>query len=179
MQATDRPSEEDITGRPGGKPGSRKLNVLFLCTGNSCRSQMAEGWARCLRGGVIEAYSAGVSPHGMNRLAARAMAEAGVDITEAAGYRSKHVDELLGVPFDYVITVCGHAHETCPVFPGRAKVVHVGFDDPPALAKGATTDDEAMPHYRRVRDEIRRFIERFEETVGQAETVGRAAQNRA
>ena len=132
-----------------------KQKVLFLCTGNSCRSQMAEGWARALRGDVIEPYSAGVEPHGMNQRAVRAMAEAGVDI---AGQRSKHVDELADVPFDYVVTVCDHAHETCPLFPGRTKVVHVGFDDPPRLAKDAQTEDEAMPHYRRVRDEIRSFV---------------------
>lgn len=135
---------------------------------------MAEGWARRLRGHLIEAYSAGVDPHGMNRLAVRAMAEAGVDISAAAGHRSKHVDELLAVPFDYVVTVCGHAAEACPIFPGRAKVVHVGFDDPPQLAKAAATDDEAMPHYRRVRDEIRRFVEDFEETVARA-AVGATA----
>ena len=134
---------------------------------------MAEGWARHLRGDLIDAHSAGVSPHGMNRLAVRAMAEAGVDISEQAGYRSKHVDELRSVPFDYVVTVCGHAAETCPMFPGEAKVVHVGFDDPPELAAGAATDDEALPHYRRVRDEIRWFIETFEQTVKTSPTKGR------
>ena len=139
-----------------------KLKVLFLCTGNSCRSQMAEGWARALRAGLVEPYSAGVEPHGMNARAVKAMAEAGVDISR---HRSKHVDELRDVPFDYVVTVCGHAHETCPVFPGKAKVVHVGFDDPPRLAKDARTDDEAMPHYRRVRDEIRAFIETMDATT--------------
>ena len=129
---------------------------MFLCTGNSCRSQMAEGWARHLKGDRVEAYSAGVSPHGMNPHAVRVMREAGVDIT---GQRSKHVDELRDVPLDHVVTVCGHANETCPVFPGRTKVVHVGFDDPPQLAKGAATEEEALGHYRRVRDEIRRFVE--------------------
>jgi arsenate reductase len=133
-----------------------KLKVMFLCTGNSCRSQMAEGWAHALKRDVIEAYSAGVDPHGMNPRAIAAMAEAGVDIT---GQRSKHVDELADVTFDYVVTVCGHANETCPRFTGDTKVVHVGFDDPPKLAAGAKTDDEAMPHYRRVRDEIKQFIE--------------------
>ena len=133
-----------------------KPKVLFLCTGNSCRSQMAEGWARHLKGGEIDAYSAGVEPHGMNPRAVAAMREAGVDIT---GQRSKHVDELKDVPFDYVVTVCGHANETCPRFPGKTKVVHVGFDDPPQLAKGAKSDEEALPHYRRVRDEIRAFVE--------------------
>jgi len=84
------------------------------------------------------------------------MAEAGVDIST---HRSKNVRDLLHIPFDYVVTVCGHAHETCPLFPGNAKVIHVGFDDPPALARGATSEDEALQHYRRVRDEIRAFVE--------------------
>jgi arsenate reductase len=142
--------------------GDRKLEVLFLCTGNSCRSQMAEGWARALRGDVINAHSAGVDPHGLNPLAVRAMREAGVDI---AGHRSKHVDELAGVPFDYVVTVCDHANEACPLFPGKTKIVHVGFDDPPRLAKDAKSDDEAMPHYRRVRDEIRAFVETLPQSL--------------
>ncbi|MBL0870765.1 MAG: arsenate reductase ArsC [Phycisphaerales bacterium] len=130
-----------------------KLKVMFLCTGNSCRSQMAEGWARALKGDVIEAFSAGTNPHGMNPLAIRAMREAGVDIST---HTSKRPEEL-NTSFDVVVTVCDSAHESCPVFPG-ARVVHVGFDDPPRLAKGAATEDEAMPHYRRVRDEIRAFI---------------------
>src|SRR5688500_9349452 len=133
-----------------------KTKVMFLCTGNSCRSQMAEGWARALRGDLIDAYSAGVEPHGMNPRAVKAMAEVGVDIT---GQHSKHVDEVKDVPFDYVITVCDHAHETCHLFPGKTKVVHGGFDDPPRLAKDARKDEDAMPHYRRVRDEIKTFIE--------------------
>jgi arsenate reductase len=127
--------------------------VLFLCTGNSCRSQMAEGWARALKGGRLEAFSAGTDPHGLNPLAVRAMREAGVDISR---HTSKRPAEI-GVAFDLVVTVCGHADEHCPAFPG-ARVIHVGFDDPPRLASGATSDDEAMPHYRRVRDEIREFI---------------------
>ncbi|HEY2586191.1 MAG TPA: arsenate reductase ArsC [Tepidisphaeraceae bacterium] len=139
-----------------------KLKVLFLCTGNSCRSQMAEGWARALRGAAIEAYSAGVEPHGMNPRAVQVMREAGVDI---AGHRSKHVDELKDVPLDYVVTVCDHANETCPLFPGRTKVIHVGFDDPPRLAKEARSDEEALGHYRRVRDEIRHFVEHLEDYI--------------
>ena len=135
-----------------------KLKVLFLCTGNSCRSQMAEGWARALKGDQIEAHSAGVEPHGMNPRAVRVMAEAGVDI---AGQRSKHVDELRDVPFDYVVTVCDHANETCPVFSGRTKRVHVGFDDPPQLARDSKSEEEALSHYRRVRDEIKAFVERL------------------
>jgi arsenate reductase len=137
------------------KPGE-KIKVLFLCTGNSCRSQMAEGWARHLKGDLIEPYSAGIETHGMNPNAVKVMAEAGVDIT---GQRSKHVVELKDVPLDYVVTVCAHASESCPRFPGKAKVVHVGFDDPPKLAKTAATEDEALGHYRRVRDEIRKFVQ--------------------
>lgn len=133
------------------------MKVLFLCTGNSCRSQMAEGWARILKPGVIEAYSAGIETHGLNLNAVKVMAEAGVDIS---GQRSKNVNELKDVAFDYVVTVCGHANESCPLWLGRkAKVVHVGFDDPPALAKGAKTEEEALGHYRRVRDEVRKFVE--------------------
>lgn len=133
----------------------RKLKVLFLCTGNSCRSQMAEGWARHLKGGVIEAFSAGVSPHGMNADAIAVMKEAGVDISS---HTSKHLDDLGAIELDYVVTVCGHANETCPVFRGKTKVVHVGFDDPPALAKTAKSKEEALRHYRRVRDEIKQWV---------------------
>lgn len=135
---------------------AKRLRVLFLCTGNSCRSQMAEGWARALRADLIEPYSAGTNPQGMNPLAVRAMAEAGVDL---AGQESKSAESLAGVAFDYVITVCDAAHEACPRFAGPARRMHVGFDDPPRLAQGAASDEQALPHYRRVRDEIRRFIE--------------------
>ena len=117
---------------------------------------MAEGWARHLKPDAIEPYSAGIETHGMNERAVRVMGEAGVDI---AGQRSKHVDELVGVPLDYVVTVCDHANEHCPVFPGRVKHLHVGFDDPPRLAKTAATEEDALGHYRRVRDEIRAFVE--------------------
>jgi arsenate reductase len=132
-----------------------RLKILFLCTGNACRSQMAEGWAQHLKGDVLEPYSAGIETHGLNPRAVRVMAEAGVDIS---GHRSKNVSELMDVPFDYVVTVCGNAHETCPMFPGKAKVVHVAFDDPPRLAKDAKTEEEAIAHYRRVRDQIRAFV---------------------
>jgi arsenate reductase len=138
------------------------LKVLFLCTGNSCRSQMAEGWARKLKSGTIDAYSAGVDPHGMNARAIKVMAEAGADINS---HRSKHADELKDVSFDFVVTVCDHAHETCPIFPGNAKVIHVGFDDPPKLAEHARTEQEALAHYRRVRDEIRSFIEQLPDAL--------------
>lgn len=136
--------------------------ILFLCTGNSCRSQMAEGWARHLKSGQLEAYSAGIETHGLNPDAVKVMAEAGVDIS---GHRSKKVSELAGLDFDYVVTVCAHAHETCPVFPGTARVVHAGFDDPPRLAAIAETREEALGHYRRVRDEIRRFVETLPEAL--------------
>ena len=132
-----------------------KLKVLFLCTGNSCRSQMAEGWARRLKADAVEPFSAGIAPHGLDPRAAKVMAEAGVDIS---GRRSKHVGELEGVEFDYVVTVCGHGNENCPVFPAATKVVHVGFDDPPKPAAGAASEEEALSHYRRVRDEIRSFV---------------------
>ena len=135
---------------------AEKIKLLFLCTGNSCRSQMAEGWARALKGDVVEARSAGIEVHGLNPNAVKVMAEAGVDIST---HFSKNVSDLMDINFDYVVTVCGHAHETCPMFPGKAKVVHVGFDDPPKLAAAAKTEDEALEHYRRVRDEIRAFVE--------------------
>lgn len=139
-----------------------RLKILFLCTGNSCRSQMAEGWARHLKGDVIEAYSAGIEAHGLNPNAVRVMAEAGVDIRSQ---RSKHVNELQDIAFDYVVTVCDHAHEACPLFPGGTKVIHVGFDDPPRLAQGAKSEEEALAHYRRVRDEIRAFVEKLPGTL--------------
>jgi arsenate reductase len=132
-----------------------KTNVLFLCTGNSCRSQMAEGWARELLADKVEAYSAGIEAHGMNPNAIHVMKEAGVDI---ANQSSKLADSLSEVPLDLVITVCGHADENCPAFLTKAKVVHVGFDDPPKLAKAAATEEEALDCYRRVRDEIRDFV---------------------
>lgn len=135
---------------------AEKIKILFLCTGNSCRSQMAEGWTRHLKGDAIEAYSAGIEAHGLNPLAVRVMAEAGVDIS---GQRSKTVEDVKDILFDRVVTVCGHAHEHCPVFLGSAEVIHVGFDDPPTLARNARTEDEALSCYRRVRDEIRRFVQ--------------------
>jgi len=134
----------------------RKLSVLFLCTGNSCRSQMAEGWARHLRGDRIDAHSAGIEKHGMNPHAVQVMAEAGVDISSQ---RSKTVSELGPVKFDLVVTVCGHANEHCPVFPGAPRVVHAGFEDPPTLTRDMPDGEEKLAVYRRVRDEIRKFVE--------------------
>ena len=140
-----------------------KLKVLFLCTGNSCRSQMAEGWARRLMSDRIEAHSAGTEPRELDRRAVKVMAEVGVDIS---GQRAKGVSELVHVPFDCVVTVCDRARDSCPVPPGGAKVVHVGFDDPPALAREAQSEQEALAHYRRVRDEIRAFVEALPGVLG-------------
>ncbi|MBN2201397.1 arsenate reductase ArsC [bacterium] len=139
-----------------------KIKILFLCTGNSCRSQMAEGWARHLKSDVIEPYSAGIETHGMNPFAVKAMAEAGVDIS---GHRSKHLSELKDQTFDYVVTVCDAANESCPFFPGKTVRIHKGFDDPPRLTKSAATEDEAFGHYRRVRDEIRVYVEGMPENL--------------
>ena len=119
---------------------------------------MAEGWARKLKADVIEASSAGIEPHGLDPLAVKVMAEAGADI---AGQWSKGLEAMKGIDFDYVVTVCDDAHERCPIFPGHVRVVHVGFDDPPQLARFARTEEEALNIYRRVRDEIRRFVEQF------------------
>lgn len=131
------------------------VRVLFLCTGNSCRSQMAEGWARSLGGGRLLASSAGIERQGLNPLAVQVMAEAGVDIS---GHRSKLLSELAGQEFDYVVTVCDRAHESCPLFPGRAVLIHHPFADPPRLAAGAATLDLALACYRQVRNEINFFI---------------------
>jgi arsenate reductase len=123
---------------------------------------MAEGWTKKLKGELYNVYSAGVVRHGMNEFAVKVMAEAGVDIS---GQHSKTVEDLPQVEFDCVITLCGHAAETCPFFRGSAKRMHAGFDDPPALAKDAKTEEEALAHYRRVRDEIRAFVEAMPGTI--------------
>lgn len=141
---------------------SEKLKILFLCTGNSCRSQMAEGWARRLKQDDVEAHSGGVAPHGVDPRAVKAMAEAGVDISAQV---SKDVDTLEHIEFDHVITLCDKANQSCPVFPAKSRLLHVGFDDPPKLAAGAQTEEEAMVHYRRVRDEIREFVEKLPQVV--------------
>lgn len=143
---------------------SERLKILFLCTGNSCRSQMAEGWARHLRNSNIEAVSAGTETHGLNPNAVRVMAEAGVDIS---GARSKNVRGFLDAAFDYVVTVCDNARETCPIFSGAAKIVHAGFDDPPALAEAVEGEKEKLDVYRRVRDEIRDFVEELPDNLNE------------
>ncbi|MEN8007139.1 MAG: aminoacetone oxidase family FAD-binding enzyme [Candidatus Krumholzibacteriota bacterium] len=149
------------TGYLAGR-GLAKLKVLFLCTGNSCRSQMAEGWARTLLADSVEAWSAGVETHGLNQRAVQVMAEAGVDIS---AHRSQLVDDLRHIPFDFVVTVCDNARESCPVFPGGGKVVHHGFEDPPLLAESARSEEEILAPYRRVRDEIRDFVADFHQFI--------------
>jgi arsenate reductase len=139
-----------------------KLKILFLCTGNSCRSQMAEGWTRHLKGDVIDPYSAGIDIHGLNPLAVKVMAEAGVDIS---GHRSKHLNEVKDIQFDYVITVCDDANESCPFFPGKTVRIHKSFDDPPKLAKSVSSEAEILAVYRRVRDEIHAFVEKIPENL--------------
>jgi arsenate reductase (thioredoxin) len=145
---------------------TEKSKVLFLCTGNSCRSQMAEGWARHLWTDRIEAYSAGIETHGLNPHAVRVMAEAGVDIS---GQQSQHIDEFRALKLDLIVTVCGHAHETCPYFPGDCKVIHAGFDDPPkmakALAEQGASEEAQLGCYRQVRDQIKAFVETLPELL--------------
>ena len=136
-----------------------KVSILFLCTGNSCRSQMAEGWARNLKSDVIEAHSAGIRPIGVSSRAIKAMAEAGVDIST---HRSKHIDDLVGVDFDYVVTLCDNAAENCPSFSGRAEVVHRPFEDP-YFASGS--EEQIMATFRRVRDQIREFVETLPDSL--------------
>lgn len=137
----------------------QKAKVLFLCTGNSCRSQMAEGWARFLKNSSIEAYSAGTKPQGLNPYAVLVMKEVGVDISN---HTSKHIEEVIKTPFDLVVTVCDDVYETCPYLPGNHKTLHVGFEDPPRIAKvlqenGATLEEQ-LNCYRKVRDEIKAFV---------------------
>ncbi len=143
---------------------NNKIKLLFLCTGNSCRSQMAEGWTRALKNDLIDVYSAGIETHGLNPYAVQVMKEAGVDISD---HKSQNVNEFTdkGMVFDYVITVCGHADENCPFFPGKTTRIHTGFDDPPSLAKTAETEEEALAHYRRVRDEIKAYVETLPEAL--------------
>jgi len=139
-----------------------KIKTLFLCTGNSCRSQMAEAWARTLKGDVIDAQSAGTEPKGVDPRAVKAMAEVGIDISNN---RSKSTVEYIDMEFDYVITLCDNAQQACPYFPAKTRVLHHGFEDPPVLAAGAKNEEEAMVHYRRIRDEIRAYVETLPESL--------------
>jgi arsenate reductase len=139
--------------------------ILFLCTSNSCRSQMAEAWTRHLRGDEFESCSAGVEPRGLDPRAVKVMAEVGIDIS---GQQSKGVDAVVDLEFDYVITLCDHAQETCPFFPAKSKLLHAGFDDPSKLSQSVQDEEQALRHYRRVRDEIRAFVEGMPENFRQA-----------
>lgn len=134
---------------------AEKKSILFLCTGNSCRSQMAEGFCNHLIGEKFTAGSAGVEKRGLDPLAVTVMQEVGMDIS---GYQSKTINELTQTGFDFVITVCDNAAEGCPFFPAKTRVIHRGFDDPPTLARKAATDEEKIAIYRRVRDEIKTYV---------------------
>lgn len=133
-------------------------NILFLCTGNSCRSQMAEGFGKAFLGDRFNIYSAGTKKHGLNPRAIQVMQEVKIDISN---HESKTTDELPASHMDFVFTVCSDAHETCPLFPG-GKVIHVGFDDPPRLTKEMTNEEEILKIYRRVRDEIKEVVNKLE-----------------
>ena len=136
-----------------------KQTILFLCTGNSCRSQMAEAWCRALKHELYEAHSAGTIAKGLNPKMVEVMREIGIDPTIHQSSKTLQSVLAAGVRLDLVVTVCGHAHETCPLFPaGTTRVVHVGFEDPPELERSAATSEEALGHYRRVRDQIRDFV---------------------
>ena len=137
----------------------KKIRILFLCTGNSCRSQMAEGWARHLKGNVMEVYSAGISPATLSQRAVKVMADAGVDIS---GQMSKHIDDVIGIQFDYVVTVCDNAREHCPVFPGRVRRIHKAFEDPSFLPG---PEDEVMAAFTKTRDQIKQFVEQMPENL--------------
>jgi arsenate reductase len=136
-----------------------KIKVLFLCTGNACRSQMAEGWARHLKSDVIEAYSAGVWPAGVSSRAIQVMAESDVDISSQT---SDHVDEFLTIDFDYVITLCDNARDLCPIFSGKTKMIHRAFEDP-TFVMGST--EAILAAFRRTRDLIRAFVETLPESL--------------
>jgi len=139
-----------------------KKKVLFLCTGNSCRSQMAEGLCRHYHSESIDPFSAGLEKHGLNPDAVKVMMEIGIDISNQF---SKTKDELESHDFDYVITVCSDADENCPIFPAKTAVIHRGFDDPPKLAKNAATEEQRLAPFRRVRDEIKEFILSIQNTL--------------
>ncbi len=146
---------------------SEKINLLYLCTGNSCRSQMAEGLTRYLKGDLINVYSAGIETHGLNPNAVKVMKEVGIDISN---HKSQHIDEFKNIKLDVIVTVCGHAHETCPYFPADCKVIHVGFNDPPKIAKElkekGASEEEQLNAYREVRNEIQSFVEQLPEVLG-------------
>ncbi len=132
-----------------------KTKILFLCVGNSCRSQMAEAFANSLRPDEIEGFSAGVNPSKVNERAIKVMAEAGIDISS---HYSKSIADLPGIDFDYVITLCDKAKENCPLFPGKAKIMHRNFNDP---TSATGSEEEISAEFRRVRDQIQKFIKKL------------------
>ncbi len=131
-------------------------STLFLCTGNSCPSQMAEGWVKGLKNDILEADSAGIEKHGLDPKAVKVMSEVGIDISKQ---KSKVISELAKKDFDYVVTICNDANKKCPIFPGKAKRLHHGFDNLSILARKMKSEEEALTVYRRVRDKIRAFID--------------------
>lgn len=133
-----------------------KKNVLVLCTGNSCRSQIAEGYLRYFHGEKAEVYSAGVETHGVNPRAIATMKEDGIDLS---AHTSNHVDEYLSISFDLILTVCDHACERCPIFPGKAQRIHHNFTDP---AKVIGTEEKIMAEFRRVRVQIKEYCRLLE-----------------
>ena len=138
-----------------------KIKVLFLCTGNSCRSQMAEGLCNEILGDKIESYSAGIEKYGLNPLAVKVMEEIGINITNQESNTFDEIKETV----DYIITVCGNADKTCPNIIGNIKKIHKGFDDPPKLAINEEKEEDKLIHYRRVRDEIRAYIKTLPEEL--------------
>lgn len=143
-----------------------KIKLLFLCTGSTCRSQMAEGWTRALKSDQIEVYSAGVETYGVNPNAVKVMQEVGIDITN---HKPQKVNELLHISFDFVVTVCDNAQETCPVLPANATVIHKKFDDPPQKAALVEGEQKKLNCYRTVRDQIKEFVETLPESLEIAE----------
>lgn len=141
-----------------------KKKILFLCTGNSCRSQMAEGWLRHLKSDVFDGASAGIECHGVNHRAVKVMAEEGVDIS---GQSSTLIDDVDLTSIEYIVTVCDHAQESCPVVPPQCKVVHTGFQDPPKLAESFTAEEEILDCYRGVRDKIKAYIETLPDSLAE------------
>ena len=142
----------------------KKIKILFLCTGNSCRSQIAEGFTRHLLKDKIDAYSAGINPKGIDPKATKVMAEVGIDISSQ---QSKSTNDLKDKEFDFVITLCDNAQKTCPTFPAKTSLFHMGFDDPPKLAENSKNEQEALEYYRRVRDEIKVFVEKLPDILRQ------------
>ena len=144
-----------------------KLNLLFLCTGNSCRSQMAEGFTRAMLGEIIKPYSAGTKKSQLDPRAVAVMQEVGIDISS---HYSKMPEDIADVPFDFIVTVCSTADNNCPTLPGEATRLHAPFDDPPGLAKTAEDEETALGHYRRVRDEISNFCQTIPEKLQGSES---------